>query len=253
MKKLGAAAVFAVLPVLTSFGVDFSLSSGGGAFLGGLFTRYTLTARGAVAGLPVDIVSGQEANQFNYGGYFFFDVTWAEVSVSIQRGTGTYREDMSAESSTQGTLIASKEKGAGTEMTAGIILLGKFPFRLARRFVVFPLAGIEYRIALLEYRDPAGFRREYDRTDGIRESDSDGGAYRLSAWNSFFIDIGAGLDFNFDPRLFLRAEFLYIFRLMTPYEVDALEKVKNMTGAPNPKLAGLTSGPVLRVGLGYTF
>lgn len=244
MKKLGAAAVFAVLPVLTSFGVDFSLSSGGGALLGGLFTRYTLTAGGTSLG---DAVSRQEMNQVKYGGYLFFDAVWAEVSVGLQGGAGTYREEMSV--SSRGTV--SDEKGKGKEMMVGIVLLGKYPFRLNRQFAVFPLAGIEYQIALREYRDPET-GGEYDRTDGIRESDSNGGAYRLPAWNSFFIDIGAGLDFNFDPRLFLRAEFLYVFRLKTPYETDALEKVKKMLNAPDPKLAGLTSGPVLRVGLGYT-
>jgi hypothetical protein len=117
---------------------------------------------------------------------------------------------------------------------------------------VFPLAGIEYQIALLEYRYPENLK-EYNRTDGKRETDSNGKAYKLSIWNSLLIDIGAGLDFFFYPRMFLRTEVLYGFRLQTPYEVDALDKVKKMVNAPDPKLAGLTSGPVLRVALGYRF
>jgi hypothetical protein len=40
---------------------------------------------------------------------------------------------------------------------------------------------------------------------------------------------------------------------MTPYEVDALEKVKKMVNAPEPKLTGLTSGPSVRIALGYRF
>ncbi|MDR2070302.1 MAG: autotransporter outer membrane beta-barrel domain-containing protein [Treponema sp.] len=250
MKKPGAAAILAFLPALASFGADFDIRAGGGVFLGGLFTRYNLSARGAI-GVPVDIVSEQEMNQFKYGGYLFFDAPWTEASVSLQGGIGTYREDMSAESSGQGEVFGSTDKGAGTEMMLGFSLLGKYPFRLNRQFTLFPLAGVEYQIALMERRDPEGPRRGYDRTDGIRESDSNGSAYRLSAWNSLFIDIGAGLDFTVNPRMFLRAEFLYAFRLMTPYESDALEKVKKMAGAQDPKLAGLTSGPVLRVGLGY--
>jgi opacity protein-like surface antigen len=251
-KRLGAAAVFAVLPVFALFGADFSLSLGGGGFLGGLFTRYTLNARGTVAGIPVKVVSKQELNQFTYGAYLFLDATWAECSVSIHGGAGTYQEDMSADSPQEGTVFGSDGRGAGSEIMAGFALLGKYPFRLSRQFAVFPLAGIEYHIALREYRNPEKFKA-YDRTDGIRESDSKGKAYGLSAWNSFFIDIGAGLDFNLNPRLFLRAELLYAFRLMTPFELDALEKVKKMTGAPDPKLAGLTSGPILRFGLGYRF
>jgi opacity protein-like surface antigen len=252
MKKLWTAAVFAVLPVFTLFGVDFSLSPGGGAFLGGLFTRYTLAAQGTVAGLPVDVVSKQELNQFTYGAYLFFDATWAEFSVSLQGGTGTYKENMSADSPREGTVFGSDGKGMESEIMAGFILLGKYPFRLNGQFTVFPLAGFERHIAIREYRNPENFKG-YDRTDGIRESDSKGNAYRLSTWNSFFIDIGAGLDCAVTPRLFLRAEFLYAFRLMTPFEIDALEKVKRMAGAPDPKLSGLTSGPILRLGLGYRF
>jgi opacity protein-like surface antigen len=251
IKKLWAAAVFAVLPVVTLSGADFSLSFGGGGFLGGLFTRYTLAARGTVAGIPVEVVSKQELNQFNYGAYLFFDATWAEFSVSLQRGTGTYKEAMSADSSREGTLFGLDGRGAGSEIMTGLSLLGKYPFRLSRQCAVFPLAGFAYHIALLEYRDPEKFKG-YDRTDGIREIDSKGNAYRLSAWNSFFIAIGAGLDFKLNSRLFLRTEWLYAFRLMTPFELDALGKVKKMTGALNPKLSGLTSGPVLRFGLGYT-
>jgi opacity protein-like surface antigen len=252
MKKLWAAAVFAVLPGFALFGVDFSLSAGGGGFLGGLFTRYTLNARGTVAGMPVEVLSKQALNQFNYGAYLFLDATWAEFSVGIQGGTGTYQEDMSADSSQEGTIFGSDGKGTGAEVMAGFTLLGKYPFRLNRQFTVFPLAGVAYHLALREYRDPEKFKA-YDRTDGIRESDSKGNAYRLSAWNSFFIDIGAGLDFRLNSHLFLRTELLYAFRLMTPFEADALEKVKKMTNAPDPKLSGLASGPTLRFALGYTF
>jgi hypothetical protein len=250
-KRLWAAAAFAVLPGFALFGVDFSLSPGGGGFMGGLFTRYTLSAQGTVAGTPVDVVSQQELNQFNYGAYLFLDATWAEFSVSIQGGTGTYKEDMSADSSQEGTIFGLDGKGAESEITTGFALLGKYPFRLSRQVVIFPLAGIEYHMALRERRDPEKFK-EYDRTDGIRESDSKGGAYRLSAWNSLFIDLGAGLDFKLSSHLFLRTELLYAFRLMTPFEADALEKVKKMTNAPNPKLSGLAGGPVLRLGFGYT-
>jgi opacity protein-like surface antigen len=251
IKKLWTAACFALLPVFTVFGADFSLSLGGGGLLGGLFTRYTLAAEGTVAGTPVDILSKQEVNQFNYGAYLLFDATWVEFSVSLQGGTGTYREDMSAESSPEETVFGADGQGAGSEIMTGLALLGKYPFRLSRQLAIFPLAGIECQIALREHREPEEFQG-YDRTDGIRESDSNGNAYRLSAWNSFFIDIGAGLDFKLNSRLFLRAELLYAFRLMTPFEADALEKVKKMTNAPDPKLSGLASGPTLRFGLGYT-
>jgi hypothetical protein len=220
--------------------------------LGGFFTRYTLTAGGKLV-VPVDVFSRQEIDQINYGGFLFVDAVWTEFCLSFQYGHNTYSETMSAkDTDNDTTLFGRSDKGSGTEMMLGFTLLGKYPFRLNRQVTVFPLAGLEYQIALLEYRDPERFK-EYNRTDGIRESDSKGGAYALPMWNSLFIDIGAGLDYAFGSGLYMRTELLYGFRLQTLYEVDALEKVKSTVNAPDPKLAGLTSGPVLKISLGYQF
>jgi opacity protein-like surface antigen len=250
--------VFALLPVSASFGADFSLSAGGGGFLGGLFTRYTLSADGEI-GKPADILSTQKIDQLNYGAYLFIDATWVEFSFGFQGGNSVFDEEYSA-TADGAVLQEDRTKGTGREAMLGFTLLGKYPFRLNDQFTLFPLAGVEYQIALLEFRqrekkdeyDRAG-GIQYDRTDGIQEYDSNGDAYKLSAWNSFLIDVGAGLDFAFYPGLFLRAELLYGFRLMTPYEVDALEKLKKQANAPDPKLAGLTSGPALKIGVGYRF
>jgi hypothetical protein len=198
----------------------------------------------------VDVVSIQEINQINYGSYFFVDAAFAELSLGFHRGDNTWKENISADSPTEGRVFSSNTQGTGTELMLDVIVLGKYPFRLGERFTLFPLAGVEYQIALLERRKEKGFSA-YDRTDGHHEKDSNGGAYRLSAWNSLLIDIGAGIDFIVFPSMYLRAELLYGFRLMTPYEVDALEKVKKQVSAPHPKLGGLTSGPVLRIGVGY--
>jgi hypothetical protein len=250
IKKIYLTLLFSLLPLGASFGADFSLSAGGGGFLGGLFTRYTLTADGKL-GIPVDVLSIQEINQINYGGYLFFDAAFAEFSVGFHRGDNNWKENISADSS-EGKIYGSNTEGTGTELMLDLTLLGKYPFRLDERLTLFPLAGLEYQITLLEYRKQGDFKM-YDRTDGIRESDSNGDAYKLSMWNSLLIDIGAGLDFTFYPRMFLRTELLYGFRLQTPYEIDALDKVKKMVHAPNPKLAGLTSGPTLRIAVGYKF
>jgi hypothetical protein len=240
--------IFAAVPGFAAFGADFSMSAGGGGLLGGLFTRYTLTAGGSMNGSPVHIKSGQDINQLNYGGFLFFDATWAELSLSVQGGAYQYKETYDY-GAPEGPVV---NKGSGTEAMIGVSLLGKYPFRLSEQFTVFPLAGIEYRIAVLEYRR-TGARNWYDRTDGLRETNSSGNAYTLSMWNSFLINAGAGFDFTFYPRLYLRTELLCGFRLQTFYEVDALEKVKKMANAPNPKLGGLTANPVLKIGIGYRF
>jgi hypothetical protein len=233
-------------------GEDFSLGAGAGGLVGGLFTRYALNAGGEVV-IPVDLRSSQRINQFNYGGFLFVDAVWAELSLSLQNGRNAWEERYSVTGSDDGMSITNDlTRGAGVETMFGLALLGKYPFRLNKGLRIFPLAGLEYQIALMEYRDPE-IGGQYKRTDGIRESDSNGRAYKLSAWNSLFVDIGAGLDIDLRPGLFLRTELLYGFRLQTPFEKDILKKVKNQAKAPNPKLKGLTSGPSLRLALGIRF
>ena len=249
-KKRLFAAFFTLLPVLVAFGSNFSLGAGAGGLAGGLFTRYSLEAGGILA-IPVDVQVNQEVDQFNYGGFFFFDIPWLEFSISLQGGNNSYRELMSAVSGEE-SVFSRNDAGTGRELMCGLSLLGKYPFRLNRRLSIFPLAGLEYQIALWEYRKPEGFKG-YDRTDGIREIDAGGRAYTLSLWNSLFIDIGGGLDYVFSPRLFLRTELLCGFRLQTFYEVDGLQKVKTMIKAQDPKLGGLTSRPVLKISLGCRF
>jgi opacity protein-like surface antigen len=249
MIKKVLTAFLAVLPGMAVFGVDIPLNVGGGGLVGGLFTRYTLTAEGNIV-VPVDVVSTQEINQVNYGGFLFVDTTWVELDLALQGGSTTWQERYSANTKDGMVLADQPTEGTGTEAMFGLSLLGKYPFRLNRGFSIFPLAGVEYQIALLEYRDPE-IGPNYNRTNRTWEKDSNNNAYSLSVWNSLLIDIGAGVDLNLYSRLFLRTELLYGFRLQTPYEIDALEKVKKMANAPDPKLAGLTSGPTLRLALGW--
>jgi opacity protein-like surface antigen len=246
-KKRFFAVLFTLLPLLAAFGSNFSLGAGAGGLAGGLFTRYSLEASGTLGG-PVDVKVNQEIDQFNYGGFFFMEIPWLEFSLSLQGGNNKYRELMAAVSGEE-SIFGRNEAGTGRELMCGLSLLGKYPFRLNGRLTVFPLAGLEYQFALWEYRKQNGFRG-YDRTDGIRETNAKGRAYTLSMWNSLFVDIGGGLDYALSPRLFLRTELLCGFRLQTFYEVDGLEKVKTLVKARDPKLGGLTSGPVLKISLG---
>ena len=231
------------------FATDFSVSVGGGAYAGGLFTRYTLTADGSFGGNAVNVEAIQEVNQFNFGAFIFLDATWAVLSVGIQYGLNNYMEDMVFDTASGLGMLTS---GRGSETMLVLGLLGKYPFRLNEQLTIFPMAGLEYQIALAQYREPEG-RVRYNRTDGIRESDVNGNPYKLSVWNSLFVDIGAGLDFGLSSSLILRTELLYGFRLRTPYELDALNKTKTAVNAPNLKLGGLTSGPTLRVSAGWRF
>jgi len=231
---------------------DFSFSAGAGAAIGGLFTRYTLTADGAIDGEPVSVNADQSMSQFNFGGFLFADTTWAEFSIGIQGGHNNYEETMVAASPSIDD-ITSTSKGDGSETMLTLALLGKYPFTLSERFKVFPLLGLEYQIALMQERQPEG-RNRYNRTDPIRgETDANGDTYKLSIWNSLFVVIGGGADYDLTPHIFLRGELLYGFRLQTFYEADALEKAKKGVNAPDPKLGGLTSGPTLKIAAGWRF
>jgi len=242
--------------------VDFAVTTGAGAHIGGLFTRYNLTADGFLEGEPVYVKAAQEMNQINFGGFLFVDGTWignstwakfgAEFSAGIQSGVNNYTETMIAEIPSSDNLVIPT-KGKGSELMLNLALLGKYPFTLNERLALFPLAGVEYQIALMETRQPEG-RQRYDRDDKRRgETDVNGNTYTLSAWNSLFVVLGAGMDYRIASSLYLRPELLYSFRLQTPYEVDKLAFTKKALNAPNPKLGGLTSGPTLRIAAGWRF
>ncbi|MDR1411741.1 MAG: hypothetical protein LBI91_06025 [Spirochaetaceae bacterium] len=229
------------------YALDFSLSAGGGVLFGYTFTRYTL--EGTVSGGGGSIRSVQNMDRFDFGGFIFLDATYAELSVSLQNGTGRYGETVNYDSA-----ALPDDKGTGYETLLGISLAGKYPFVLNEKWSVFPMLGAEYLIALVERRQPDG-DKVYDRPKGDLAADMDknGNPYPLSAWNSLLIKIGAGADYTLTRFLFLRGEFFYGFRLQTQYETGAVEMVKTMLDVSSPKLSGLTSGPSLRFALGYRF
>jgi len=229
------------------FGADFTLSAGAGGLLGGFFTRYTLTANGKVDGNPIKISAGQEMNQFNYGFLAFFDATYGKFNIYFQNGVNDFKEPVDI-----ADVGGGKRTGKGWESVLGLSLLGKYPFTLNEKFTVFPLLGVDYQICLDQARTmPAG--NVYDRTNGVHEKDKDGKAYKLEDWNAVWINIGGGADYELPANFYLRAELLYGFRLMTPYEIKNLDMMKSMSGDPNPQLGGLTSGPSIRLSAGYRF
>jgi len=247
MKKL-VGVIFLILVVKTAaFGADFALSAGTGVSLGGMFTRYTLTADGKVDGARIKIDAIQEMDQFNYGFFAFFDATYGVFSVFYQNGVNNYTEtaDISVLSNT-------KQSGKGWESVLGFSLLGKYPFTLDKRLTVFPLLGMEYQISLVQKRtQDDGW--VYDRDDGMREKDKNQKAYNLMDWNSWWVNVGGGVDYLFTDNLFARGELLYNFRLMTVYEQKNLDMMKSHAGDPNPQLGGLSSGPALKIAAGWRF
>ncbi|AEF80902.1 autotransporter outer membrane beta-barrel domain-containing protein [Leadbettera azotonutricia] len=213
-----------------------------------MFTRYTLDANGEREGTAVNAEVTQKLDQLNYGGFVFLDVTYAELSVSIQKGNYKYSDIMDISVLDESSNIS----GRGWETIMGFSLMGKYPFALSETFSIFPMVGIEYQVSLLQTRTQAdGF--VYSRDDGLREKNKDGKALRLRDWNSFWIKLGCGVDFAITRAIFARTEVFYGFRFMTPYEIDGLEIAKKQTYDPSPDKTGLTSGPSVRLSAGYKF
>jgi hypothetical protein len=223
------------------YALDFSLSAGGGPFLGYTFNRYTLEGDSSEG---ESVKSVQSLDRFDFGGFVFVDATYAELSVSLQSGSGTYRE----------TMDNVDFKGMEYETMLGFSLMGKYPVVLNKRWSLFPMAGVEYLIALVQRRQPDG-GKVVDRTGGTLASDLDKNEhpYPLSAWNALLVKIGAGADCVLNRYIFLRGEFLYGFRLQTKYETGALEMAKDMLNISSPRYYGLTSGPSLKIAVGYRF
>jgi len=241
-------AVLLVLAAAAAFGADFSLSAGAGGFLGGFFTRYSLNADGTVEGAQLKIDATQKMNQFDYGFFAFFDATYGVFSVFFQRGIGNYEETAEISVFSDGTV----DTGKGWETVLGFSLLGKYPFSVGEKVLIFPMLGIEYHKSLIQKRTQSdGF--VYKRDDGLREKDKDNNAYKLSDWDSFWVNVGGGIDYALTDSVFFRGELLYSFRLMTSYEKKNLEMMKALAGDPDPKLGGLTSGPKLKLSVGRRF
>lgn len=227
-----------------------SFSAGGGGVAGYTFTRYVLEAGTESGG---EIQSAQTMDRFDYGGFLFFDANYGELAVLVQGGSSGYGETMEAKAGDSWGTVSSGT-GAGAEMSLGFSFLGKYPVQIAEKMRLFPLLGLEYRVALREWRQPEG-GITYDRTEGRlpEDRDKDGNSYSLAAWNSLRIAIGAGLDYALTGPWYVRGELLFGFRLPTGYENGVLEMTKRQFGAPDPKLTGLTGGPAVKVALGYHF
>ena len=261
MKK----AIFVLLVFSLSVSVfarDFPLSVGAGNLFGYTFTRYTIKGN-RYHDPGVNIRSTQDMDRFNYGGFLFFDAKYAVVSVILQGGKNSYKENIF-----NGTSLLEELSGAGTgtEMSLGFSLLGKYPFKINERMTWFPMLGIEYHIALIQKRRGDYFNGddfvygEYDRSKGVAFADLDknGNSYPLSAWNAWWINIGAGLDYSLTESWFLRGEFLFGIRLPTKYEMGSLDMIKDKRDdaavrLTNEKMGGLTGSPTFKISVGYRF
>jgi len=248
MNKFTTFSILIFLPIMV-FAADFSISTGGGAFGGYTFTRYTLSGDD-LSGKFVE--SKQRMDRVNFGGFVFLDLTYAMFSVSYQASNNKYRESVQYP---DGSFLTD-DIGKGKEQSFNLSLLGKYPFTINRKLQMYPIFGLEYHFALVQKRKPDDSKIWYDRHKGGLKADrnKDDKPYKLSAWNSIWLTVGGGADLYLVKNLFLRTEVHFSFRMPTTYEMGALEVVKQEpTNIKDPKMGGLTGTPTLRLSIGYRF
>ncbi|MDR1230836.1 MAG: outer membrane beta-barrel protein [Spirochaetaceae bacterium] len=176
------------------------------------------------------------------GGYVFVDATYAELTVAIAGGSGTFKSTR-----TQPGQSDRSDESDMSMANLNIGLLGKYPIAMNDKLTLFPLLGIDYAICL-SVKDEDG--EEFKGMDG------EGGPGDFSAlWFKF----GGGLDFALSEKLYLRFEALYGLRLANTFEKDmkdqhdkGYEQAKN-AGADVDVKTLLGHGLTAKLAVGYRF
>jgi outer membrane protein W len=205
-KSISILVLLALVTVGGAFAQGFGLSAGGG-----LLFDYSAN-------------NGIEASGFytgtrttSFGGFIFFDATYAELDVSFAYGSVTGVYDW--------PVLGSGTEDAGSVMQLGFTLLGKYPIDLGA-VTLFPLVGVGYN-AVLSWSDPDGNKAD-----------------KPGDMSQFGILAGVGIDKNLTDALYLRAEALFQLRLPSKAMSDA---------AVGGASATLGMGAVVKVGVGYRF
>jgi hypothetical protein len=174
----------------------------------------------------------ESMQNLSFGGFGFFDATYAELDVSFAygimkgkfSGTGIF-------AGIGDTLVPIQD---GNQLQLGFTLLGKYPIALGG-FSLFPLLGADYNL-VLSYKDKNG--NSWDKPGDISQ---------------IGLLAGLGLDFPFSSALFLRAEAMFHFRFPS-------KNAKDTVAIFNAGYAGFASldetygmGPRIQIGVGYRF
>jgi len=197
-----------VLAVIAAGGAFAQMSAGGGFVYSGNYTS------GLYVSPPVNAEIKMPSNAF--GAYGFFDAKYVEASVGLL--FGTKKISIPGLGSMN---IDTKSLNLG--------LLGKYPFTLGEKIVLFPALGIEY-----DYVFSA-------KMGDLSASDA-------SDLSDFWIRFGGGLDFNLTEKLFLRGTLLFGIDLGSKAEKDLADSFKPFNVEQN-----IGFGTKIQVAVGYKF
>jgi hypothetical protein len=163
--------------------------------VGGLFTSdFGGGAEASVSGFGT--ISDFKTPYAGGGGFVFLDAYYLELSISFFSVSGTWDDKEYI------TGTSAKYKVSSTGMDVGF--WGKYPIVINNQFTLFPILGINYR----------AFHSV--KIDGEKNNAPDD----ISA---IWFKLGAGLDFSFTKKIFLRAGFLYGIRIKNQLEDDLVD------------------------------
>jgi hypothetical protein len=220
------------LLAVAAFAANFSISLGGGPFFGANFTRSeTEPASSSVPGGTETNKLAYDTRTFDAGVSLFADLTFMEISAAylaeIGRVTGTSSFWSTVSS------VANQIEDYDEDYVSHVFvvdILGKYPLVLSESVTLFPALGFGFKF-------PFSGNANSDKEHGI--------AWGVAAKG------GAGLDFSFTRRLFLRCEALFAYQFLS----DKNAKIKREGDAIDFKLksAGYNLGPQFKIALGYKF
>jgi hypothetical protein len=208
--------------------IDFSVGGGG------LFD-YSLR-NGMKLDVGNDKTEYKGIRNMSFGGFIFFDVTYAELSVYYAYGSLS-----SVQVDGEGTKTVSPKESNDPKTSAsqlGFSLLGKYPIKMGS-FTFFPLLGVDYNIVVSQKtKSAAGEQKEKDP----------------GHFSQFGFLGGIGGDINLGKSVFLRMEGLFHMRLPSKYMKDAVDEYLKIPGTKKEDISATWGmGPQIKIGIGYRF
>ncbi|MDR2490582.1 MAG: autotransporter outer membrane beta-barrel domain-containing protein [Spirochaetaceae bacterium] len=170
------------------------------------------------------------------GQFLFIDATYVEGTINF----------FFANTSLKHNDVLSEYDGFSGDynlngVSLGLGLLLKYPFYFGS-LVFFPLLGFEGNIYLSQ-----GFSKDYDEADDSKQGDTYG---KPSAWNSFWIRVGAGVDYFFSGAVYIRGEVLMDIKLPSGLDTAYMKNEKFISnGFSDPQFFGL--GVSFRAAVGF--
>ncbi|MDR1868659.1 MAG: hypothetical protein LBQ82_01590 [Treponema sp.] len=261
IKNCLAALVFIVL---TAGGIyaqsPFKLSAGIGGFIGGDFGGGFDASVNVPGFLSMDM--SHKSPYYGGGVFIFLDATYAELSFGFFGGSGNSKTSMDVNSTFMTIPTVSLETNM-SYMGLSIGFLGKYPFRINDKLSIFPLFGIDYQI-MLSVKDEDGNEGISSLTNmlsilslaGVVDNetlsiisgsipDSKSGDFS-ALWFKF----GAGADYSFNDKIYLRVEALYGFRLANKFEKDMVDAMNSYNIEADSRLG---HGLSVKAAVGYRF